>query len=131
MYRPSLLWLHPSQPRARTQWATSGRIQPGFIGTWRNLQYTTPVNHEIDLASKLDNMKCGLFASTSISHHAQLCNNSIATIKQQKTRIFQTVNHANILWNLKLRLKGIFGGCLNIRSLVSKMEQLEYFLTDS
>lgn len=46
-------------------------------------------------------------------------------------KLFQTVNHANVLWDVKTKLKGIFGGHLNIRSIVSKTEQLEHLLTGS
>lgn len=56
---------------------------------------------------------------------------NLALIKQQRTKLFQTVNHANVLWNPKSKPKGIFGGHLNIRSVVSKTEQLEHLLTDS
>lgn len=45
--------------------------------------------------------------------------------------MFQTVNHAAVLWNPKTKPKAIFGGHLNIRSIVSKTEQLEYLLTYS
>ncbi len=43
---------------------------------------------------------------------------------QQKTKMFQTVNP-------KLKHKGIFGGHLNIRNIVSKTEQPEQLLSDS
>lgn len=40
---------------------------------------------------------------------AQLCNSSIVATKQQKIRMFQTVNHGNILWDPNLKPRGIFG----------------------
>ena len=45
--------------------------------------------------------------------------------------MFQTVNHAIVLWDPKIKPKGIYGGHLNIRSVVSKTEQLEQLLTNS
>lgn len=45
--------------------------------------------------------------------------------------MFQTVNHAKVLWNPKIKPGGIFGGHLNIRSILSKTEQLEQLLSDS
>ena len=54
-----------------------------------------------------------------------------AVKKQQATKMFQTVNHAIVLWDPKIKPKGIYGGHLNIRSVVSKTEQLEQLLTNS
>uniref|UniRef100_A0A3B3CCL8 Reverse transcriptase domain-containing protein n=1 Tax=Oryzias melastigma TaxID=30732 RepID=A0A3B3CCL8_ORYME len=54
-----------------------------------------------------------------------------AASKQKKIKLFQTVNHAKILWEPKAKPKGILGGHLNIRSVVSKTEQLEHLLTES
>lgn len=51
--------------------------------------------------------------------------------KQQATKMFQTVNHAKVLWDPQVKPKGIFGGHLNIRSVLSKTEQLEQLLTNS
>ena len=53
------------------------------------------------------------------------------SLKQQQMKLFQTVNHASVLWDAKSKPKGIFGGHLNIRSIISKTEQLEHLLTDS
>lgn len=50
------------------------------------------------------------------------------TSKQTALRLFQTVNHAKILWDPKVKPKGILCGHLKIRSVVSKTEHL---LTDS
>lgn len=51
--------------------------------------------------------------------------------KQQATKMFQIVNHAKVLWDPLIKPKGLFGGHLNIRSLVSKYEQIEQLLTNS
>lgn len=59
-----------------------------------------------------------------------LCTDRAAS-KQTTFRLFQTVNHAKILWDPKVKPKGILGGHLNIKSVVSKTEQLEHLLTDS
>lgn len=53
---------------------------------------------------------------------------AISCLKQQQMKLFQTVNQANVLWDVKTKLKGIFGGHLNIWSIVSKTEQLEHLL---
>ena len=52
-------------------------------------------------------------------------------LKQQQMKLFQTVNHASVVWDAKTKPKGIFGGHLNILSIISKAEQLEHLLTDS
>lgn len=71
-----------------------------------------------------------LKAKTSISATANIRPNTVF-VKQQQTKLFQTVNHASVLWNPNTKPKGIFGGHLNIRSIISKTEQLEHLLTDS
>lgn len=69
---------------------------------------------------------------TSVTHAKPAAIvNTAAVLKQQHIRLFQTANHASILWNPKTKPKGIFGGHLNIRSIVSKTEQIEHLLTDS
>lgn len=78
---------------------------------------------------QVGNMNGDMLISSSKS--AQTCCRGMAEIKQQQIRLFQTVNHARVLWDPKLKPKGIFGGHLNIRSLVSKAEQIEHLLTDS
>ena len=52
-------------------------------------------------------------------------------LTQQRMKLFQTVNHASVLWDAKTKPKGIIGGHLNIQSIISKTEQLEHLLTDS
>ena len=68
---------------------------------------------------------------TSSSINTTTCDKRIATRKQQTYKLFQTVNHAKVLWDSNVKPKGIFGGHLNIRSIVSKTEQLEHLLSDS
>ncbi|MEQ2189935.1 hypothetical protein GOODEAATRI_030422 [Goodea atripinnis] len=41
--------------------------------------------------------------------------------KQKHYLFFQTVNHARVVWDPALKPKGIFGGHLNIRSLIPKL----------
>lgn len=51
--------------------------------------------------------------------------------KQCATKMFQTVNPAKVLWDQNAKPKGLFGVHRNIRSLVSKSEQIEELLTNS
>lgn len=51
--------------------------------------------------------------------------------KQTVCKIFQTVNHAKLLWDPNVKSRGLFGGHLNIRSIVSKNEQLSHLLSNS
>ena len=51
--------------------------------------------------------------------------------KQRQFRFFQTVNHAKVIWDSKTKPKGIVGGHLNIRSIISKQDQVQHLLTDS
>lgn len=44
---------------------------------------------------------------------------AISCLKQQQMKLFQTVNHARVLWDAKTKPKGIFGGHLNIHIIVS------------
>lgn len=68
--------------------------------------------------------------SVHSSHLLMPCLSNALT-KQQRYRLFQTVNHAKVLWDPEVKPKGVFGGHLNIRSAVSKSEQLEQLLTHS
>lgn len=56
---------------------------------------------------------------------------TIVVLKQSQMNLFQTVNHASVLWNPLKKPKGIFGGHINIRSVMSKTEQLEHLLLGS
>lgn len=56
---------------------------------------------------------------------------TIVVSKQSQMKLFQTVNHASVLWNPLTKPKGIFGGHINIRSVMSKTEQLEHLLLGS
>lgn len=51
--------------------------------------------------------------------------------KQKQFRFFQTVNHAKVIWDTKTKPKGIVGGHLNIRSIISKRDQVQHLLTNS
>ena len=50
---------------------------------------------------------------------------------QNTYKIFQTVNHANIIWNPNFKHKGLIGGHLNIRSLLPKKAQLDILLSNT
>lgn len=41
------------------------------------------------------------------------------------------MNHAKVIWDPKTKPKGIVGGHLNIRSITSKIDQIQHLLTDS
>lgn len=56
---------------------------------------------------------------------------TLVVSKQRQMKLFQTVNHASVLWNPLTKPKGIFGGHINIRSVMSKTEQLEHLLLGS
>lgn len=43
----------------------------------------------------------------------------------------QTLNHAKLIWDPRSKTKGLLGGHLNIRSIVSKSNQLEHLLSHS
>lgn len=60
----------------------------------------------------------------------QTCRNP-AVIKQRASYLFQTVNHAKVIWDPKLKPRGLFGGHLNARSVVSKTDQLTHLLSNS
>ena len=60
----------------------------------------------------------------------QTCRNP-AVIKQRASYLFQTVNHAKVIWDPKLKPRGLFGGHLNARSVVSKSDQLIHLLSSS
>jgi len=44
---------------------------------------------------------------------------------------FQTVNHAKVVWDPKRKPRGLLGAHLNIRSIISKTEQLTHLLANS
>ena len=45
--------------------------------------------------------------------------------------MFQTINHAQIIWNPKSKSSGVLGGHINVRSLLQKLPQIEILLSDS
>lgn len=51
--------------------------------------------------------------------------------KQRNFLLFQTTNHAKVLWVPRAKPKGLLGGHLNIRRVASKTDQLEKLLMDS
>ena len=59
----------------------------------------------------------------------QIINQAIT--KHRKWKVFQTVNHSRIIWDPKVKPKGLFGGHLNIRSIVSKSDQIQHLLMES
>ena len=54
-----------------------------------------------------------------------------AVAKHHNFSFFQTVNHSKTIWDQCAKPKGLLGGHLNIRSAISKSEQLEKLLADS
>lgn len=51
--------------------------------------------------------------------------------RHRSTHFFQTLNQAKIVWDTRCKMKGLFGGHLNIRSMTPKREQLEHLLCNS
>lgn len=61
-------------------------------------------------------------------------SNNVLHVKLQQRRDFfsiQTVNHAKILWNPRAKPTGLMGGHLNVRSIISKTDELDKLLSDS
>ncbi len=52
-------------------------------------------------------------------------------VKQRQFKLFRTVNHARILWDIDAKPKGLLGGHLNIRSIVSKCDEMKHLVTNS
>lgn len=63
--------------------------------------------------------------------HSRTSLHPASVDKQRKYRLFQTVNHAKVLWDSKVKSKSVFGGHLNICSARLKHEQLEQLLIQS
>lgn len=51
--------------------------------------------------------------------------------KHHITKFFQTLNQARTVWDPRCKVKGLFGGYLNIKSMATKREQLENLLVNS
>ncbi len=51
--------------------------------------------------------------------------------KNRRINFFKTLNHAKLIWDPQSKPKGLLGGHLNIRSIVSKSNQLEHLLSHS
>lgn len=66
---------------------------------------------------------------TTCSVHSKILN--VVITKNRKLNIFQTVNHSRIIWDPKLKPRGVLGGHLNIRSFKSKRDQIHQLLLDS
>jgi len=52
-------------------------------------------------------------------------------LKNKKWGFFQTVNQSRTIWDPKVKPKGLLGGHLNIRSIISKSEQIHHLLLES
>ncbi|KAK7877748.1 hypothetical protein WMY93_030562 [Mugilogobius chulae] len=89
-----------------------------------------PVPHAPQNSATLLNVNPTIPAEETGQHNRGMCQNP-AVAKHKSLHIFQTVNHARVIWDRKLKPKGLFGGHLNIRSLVSKADQLKHLLTNS
>ena len=64
-----------------------------------------------------------------VSAKSHLANR--ATLNQRQSRLFQTVNHAQIIWNPDTKPRGILGGHINIRSILPKIDQIQNLLMES
>ncbi len=65
----------------------------------------------------------------SAADTAVRCNPAVK--RQRLFKTFQTVNHAKVLWDPKLKPRGLFGGQFNIRSITPNSNQLIHLLSDS
>ncbi len=54
-----------------------------------------------------------------------------AVEEHRKLQYFQMVNYSKIIWDCGAKPKGILGVHVNVRSMLSKHEQLEKLLLDS
>ena len=72
-------------------------------------------------------------ASSSSDTSINQMNNHAKNFQLQPNRLsmFQTINHAQIIWNNKSKSSGILGGHLNVRSLLQKLPQIEILLSGS
>lgn len=70
-----------------------------------------------------------IFGSQTRQHRKWTTNPAV--VKNRKWNVFQTVNHSKIIWDSKSKPNGLFGGHLNIRSLISKSAQIQHILTES
>lgn len=79
--------------------------------------------------------KLATIQSTSVTHHVSSIKSSrisgYASNKQKELKYFQTVNHAKVIWDSTAKPKGIFGGHLNIRSVLSKLNEVHNLLSNS
>lgn len=57
----------------------------------------------------------------------KLCANN----EKKDFRLFKTANHEKLEWDLRSKPKGYLMGHLNLRSVASKIDQLEQLLTNS
>ncbi len=54
-----------------------------------------------------------------------------AIIKHRKWKVFKTVNNSRLIWDAHSKPKGLLGGHINIRSILSKCEQVQHLLQES
>lgn len=49
----------------------------------------------------------------------------------RKLNFFKTVNQSKVIWDPQSKPRGLLGGRLNIRSVISEIDQINHILTDS
>lgn len=99
------------------------RCEPGVKQSDINGRSDAKMNNGNDNQHKPSNA-----GKTIPKHQRHATTNNIAAPRQKVSKIFQTVNHAKILWDQKLKPKGIFGGHLNIREALSKkLNKFSYY----
>lgn len=54
-----------------------------------------------------------------------------AIVKHRKYKFFESLNNAHVKWDLKAKPRGLLGGHLNIRSIMSKYDQVQSLLSES
>ena len=66
-------------------------------------------------ADECQHRRCHMSAKNHLANHA--------TLKQSWSRLFQTMNHAQIIWNSDTKPNGILGGHIHVRSILPKIDQ--------
>ncbi|XP_042291529.1 uncharacterized protein LOC121912999 [Thunnus maccoyii] len=105
--------------------------EPGFSLNRLNFVYT---RHDVSM-NNFSLPGCGNLDRSSVSltkpaADTTVCRNP-AVRTQRLFKTFQTVNHAKVLWDLKLKPRGLFGGHFNIRRITAKSNQPTHLVSDS
>lgn len=118
-------------PRVRVN-ASDKNIQRQSIGVWPLVSHGRGSHdHGIQQQSFQTETISSVCSVTTTTNNVnrKMINPGIA--KNRKWAFFHTVNHSKIIWDPKTKPKGILGRHLNIRSILSKTEQINHLLLNS